>query len=1009
MPQTLFNTPLIGRDDELTRLAGVLDRARARDARAVLIAGDAGVGKTRVLAEAAGRASDNGMTVLTGHCVDLGDVGLPYLPFTEILGVLAADERFAGALAAHPAVGRLLGGGAADGARDAGGRLRLFEGMAGLLAAVTEVAPLLLVLEDLHWADQSSRDLLRFLLSRGVLQGSAGGAPGHRLAVFASYRADDLHRRHPLRPLLAELVRLPAVERLELRPMADTEVARLVRALGEGPLPDTTVRRIVERAEGNAFYAEELLAATDAESGGVPSGLADVLLLRFEQLSDTAQQVLRTAAVAGRRVEHELLSDAVRLPQDELESALREAVGRQLLVPGEGDTYSFRHALAREAVYADLLPGERSRLHGAFARLLAGRGRTAETAAERAHHYRESHDLAEALTASLEAADHADRVGAPAEELRHLEAALDMWPAVEAGARPTGEGLDTVTLMLRASAAAAHAGDSHRAVSLTRAALAGVGQDTDTELAARVRYTLADNLMIIDQLSAAFAYSSEALALIPAEPASRTWLWAAATHVMAARMMGDDDTALRVARQALSVAEGLQALDVQADLMISVVGLEAGGRRTPKGRERLREARELARRAGCSPVEMRALFNLAIGCYESGLLEESLPWLAEGLDRARRAGLLSSPYPLEMRYLHSVVLYTLGRWDECARAAEADREVLPATAGFVSGPALYVALARGDLGAADRARALLDGPFDWMATLVAGIVLTDAAALAGDAEAAVEQVQSTVKALTDDSGARPEAAVRLAALALAAVADTAARLRRSGDETGALRWADTAAQLLEPARTVGAIGRDGAPQGPEGHAWLARAEAEWARATGGPETEAWERAVTAFGFGEIYEQARCRRRFAEALLADGRREEAAAQARAARDTALRLGATPLLKDVDALIRRSGLPDPSPVGDPHAAAPTPLTAREHDVLRLLALGRSNRQIGEELFISGKTASVHVSNILAKLGAASRGEAVAVAYREGLIPAATKARTGQTEQTEQTGTGPAHGSG
>ncbi len=246
----------------------------------------------------------------------------------------------------------------------------------------------------------------------------------------------------------------------------------------------------------------------------------------------------------------------------------------------------------------------------------------AESAAERAHHYRESHDLAEALTASLEAADHAHGVGAPAEELRHLEAALDLWSAVEAGARPTGEGLDTVTLMLRASAAAAHAGESHRAVSLTRAALAGVGQDTDTELAARVRYTLADNLMGIDHLSAAFAYSSEALALIPAEPPSRTWVWAAATHVMAARQMGDNDTALRVARQALAVAEELQATDAQADLMISVAGLEAGGRRTPEGRERLREARELARRAGSPPVEMRALFNLAIGCFESGLLQE---------------------------------------------------------------------------------------------------------------------------------------------------------------------------------------------------------------------------------------------------------------------------------------------------------------------------------------------------------------------------------------------------
>ncbi len=624
MSSSVTAAPLIGRDEELARLTGVLDRARAGAAGAVLIAGDAGVGKTRVLDEVAGRAAGSGMTVLTGHCVDLGDVGLPYLPFTEILGVLADDERFAGALAAHPAVDRLLGAGS-DAARDAGGWLRLFEGIAGLLADLSDIAPLLLVLEDLHWADQSSRDLLRFLLSRGILQRPAGGSPTHRLAVLASYRADDLHRRHPLRPLLAELVRLPAVERLELRPMADAEVARLVRALRTAPVPDGTVRRIVERAEGNAFYAEELLAASDLEAGGVPSGLADVLLIRFEQLSDTAQQVLRTAAVAGRRVEYDLLRDAVRLPEDELESALREAVERQLLVPGHGDTYSFRHALAREAVYADLLPGERSRQHGAFARLLASRGHPAESAAERAHHYRESHDLAEALAASLEAADHAQRVGAPAEELRHLETVLDLWSSVDPAARPSGEGIDSVALTLRASAAAAHAGDAHRAVSLTRSALAGIGQDTDSELAARVRYTLAGNLMGVDSLTAAFAYSSEALAMIPADPPSRTWVWAAATHVLAARQVGEDEIALRIARQAIGVAEELQLTDARADLLISLATLEKGGRRTRTGRERLAEARELARRSGHAPVEMRALFHLAIGSFESGSWRSRCP------------------------------------------------------------------------------------------------------------------------------------------------------------------------------------------------------------------------------------------------------------------------------------------------------------------------------------------------------------------------------------------------
>ncbi|MET7482125.1 AAA family ATPase [Streptomyces sp. NPDC005538] len=984
MSQSVAAAPLIGRDEELARLTGVLERARAGTAGAVLVAGDAGVGKTRILDEIAGRAATAGMTVLTGHCVDLGDVGLPYLAFTEILGVLADDERFAAALAAHPAVDRLLGAGT-DAARDAGGRLRLFEGMAGLLADLSDLAPLLLVLEDLHWADQSSRDLLRFLLSRGILQRPAGGAPTHRLAVFASYRADDLHRRHPLRPLLAELVRLPAVERLELRPMGDAEVARLVRALRTAPVPDGTVRRIVERAEGNAFYAEELLAATDLEAGGVPSGLADVLLIRFEQLSDTAQQVLRTAAVAGRRVEYDLLRDAVQLPEDELESALREAVERQLLVPGHGDTYSFRHALAREAVYADLLPGERSRLHGAFARLLAGRGHPAESAAERAHHYRESHDLAEALAASLEAADHAQRVGAPAEELRHLETALDLWTSVDPAARPAREGIDSVTLTLRASAAAAHAGDAHRAVSLTRSALAGIGQDTDSELAARVRYTLAGNLIGVDSLTAAFAYSSEALAMIPAEPPSRTWVWAAATHVMAARQVGEDEIALRVARQALRTAEELRLDDARADLLISLAGLEGGGRRTREGRERLAEARELARRAGHAPLEMRALFNLAIGSFESGDLEECLPWLTEGLDRARRAGLLSSPYPLEMRYLHLLVLYTLGRWEECAKVAASDAQVLPRAGGFTMGPALYVALARGDSRAAERARALLDGPFDWMAALVAGIVLTDAAAFQGDPEAAVERMRAAVTALTDDSGRRPDVTVRLAALALSAVADRAAALRLTGDEAGVRRWTDTATELVELARTTATEGRNGLPQGPEGMAWLARAEAEWVRAATGPDAAAWEKTVAAFDYGDPYERARCQFRFAEALLAADRREEAAAQAGAARETATRLGAAPLLAQVDTLVRRGRLGDQaSAAGD----RPSPLTARERDVLRLLALGRSNRQIGEELFITGKTASVHVSNILAKLGAASRTEAVAIAYRQGLItPEAT----------------------
>ncbi|CAM5609889.1 DNA-binding CsgD family transcriptional regulator OS=Streptomyces violarus OX=67380 GN=FHS41_000042 PE=4 SV=1 [Streptomyces violarus] len=356
---------------------------------------------------------------------------------------------------------------------------------------------------------------------------------------------------------------------------------------------------------------------------------------------------------------------------------------------------------------------------------------------------------------------------------------------------------------------------------------------------------------------------------------------------------------------------------------------------------------------------------------------ECVPWLTEGLDRARRAGLLSSPYPLEMRYLRLVVLHVLGRWDECVRAAAADAEPLPAAGAYTVGPALYVALARGAWRPLTGRVPCWRGPSTgWPPWSRASCSPTRrrCAVIPGTRCGA----RSTVAALTDEAGARPEVAVRLAALALSAVADAATEPRSAGDEATTRRWTDTAAELVELARATATHAEHGTPQGPEGQAWLARAEAEWIRVVSGPDAAAWSRALTAFGFGDVYEQARCRLRYAEALVAAGRREEAAAEAREVRETADRLGATPLREQVDVLVRRGRLAD-TPDTDERVV----LTAREQEVLRLLALGRSNRQIGEELFITGKTASVHVSNILAKLGAASRGEAVAIAYREGLI--------------------------
>ncbi|WP_424637992.1 helix-turn-helix transcriptional regulator [Embleya sp. AB8] len=966
---------LVGRGEEVARLEEALGRGRGGDPCAVLVAGDAGVGKTRLLAEASARAAGAGMTVLTGHCVDLGDVGLPYLPFVEVLRGLDGDVP-----AGHPAVERLLraGGGAAEYAGelpDSGVRLRLLEDVAALLGDLAERAPVLLVVEDLHWADQSTRDLLRFLLSR-LLPQRPGAAAHQRLTVLVSYRSDDLHRRHPLRPLLAELVRLPSVGRLDLRPLADEDVARLVRGLDADPLPEDTVRAIVERAEGNAFYAQELRAATDDTAGGVPSGLADVLLSRIEQLSGTTQRVIRTAAVAGRRVEHGLLRDAVELPDDELETALREAIGRHLLVTAAGDTYAFRHALIREAAYADLLPGERVRIHAVFARLLGEAGRRAGSSAERAHHHRASHDLPGALAASIEAADHAARMGAPAEEMRRLEAALELWDVVP-GARELVDS-DDVTLMLRASAAAVHAGEAHRAVAFARNALDRVGTNADPDLEVTVRYTLASSLMSVDNLQAAFEYSSQALAMIPAEPPSRTWLWAAATHVKAAYYLKDDETARRIGRQVLAVADELGTDDALADAIISLTGLEWAGRQALDGRERLRQARELARKSGNVTIELRALFSLAMGSYEAGLLDESLRWLDDGLELGGRTTPSTSPYSLEMRYLRAQLLYTAGRWDEAVAMVPAQ---VPSAFRHVAEAAIFVPLGRGEPGVRERARALFDAqPFNWLGVLVGGLALTDEAAWRGDTQGAVDWARRTITELAEDLNPYPDAGVRLAALALSAIGDATIELRAAGDDEGAAQEVARGREFIERARTTASWpGRRYPRSGPEGVAWLLRAEAEWSRVCGEADVELWQRTVEAYGYGNVFEQARCELRLAQALVAAGRRDEAADPVRRARETAERLGAVPLRDAVDAAIRRARLGGPTPA----PAGAMELTAREREVLELLAEGRTNRQIGEELFISAKTASVHVSNIMAKVGASGRTEAVALARRSGLL--------------------------
>ncbi|SDC46117.1 regulatory protein, luxR family [Geodermatophilus telluris] len=968
--------PLVGRDGELATLVAAVDRAAAGRGAAVLVAGDAGVGKSRLLDELAARAAGRGLRVLTGHCVDLGDVGLPYLPFVDLLRPVAADlgKGAAGLFAARArAAGEPdvpdLGSPPALRPPVDDGRLQLFEATAAALSGLAAEQPLLVVLEDLHWADRSSRDLLRYLLAR---------LADEPVAVVASYRSDDLHRRHPLRPLLAELVRLPGVERLDLGPLPDAAVEELVRGLAGG-VPDRTVEDVVARAEGNAFYAEELLAAGLAGET-LPLALTDVLLARVEQLGPAAQQVLRVAAVAGRRVRHELVAAVGGPAPAELERALAEAVHSHLLVVSPDGAYRFRHALLREAVLADLLPGERVRLHAAVAAHLAavpGAG----TAAERAHHLQESNDLAGALTASLEAADEARRVGAPAEQLQHLERALALWPAVPDAAERAGR--SQAVLLLDTAAAARRGGELHRAVALLRAAQDVLGPDGDRELRARVHYTLAQALARVEDQESALRETTAAMALVPAAPPSPVRTWAAATHARACFEVGRREEAAAAAEEALAAADALGLDSAWADVAVSLARSRGGAGLTA----RLEEALARARRSGDPDVEMRVLFNLAIVAHEDGASEETLRWSDAGLARARELGVEWSFYAAELRHLGVLSRYVLGDWDGSLALADQLARV-PEMAAHVRADGLLVQVGRGDPAAAARAawaRGLVRrlGAHALLLVATAGAEL-ELAGWAPDPAAALATGRAAATRLEELWGAERIVVLRLAATALAPVADAAATARLTGDAAAERGWVAGGEELVRLARAaVADHERVAGEYGVEAAAWVARLEAEAARLAGRAAPELWSAAVAAFGYGHVYEQARSRWRLAEALVAAGDRDAALEPLAAAAATARELGAAPLLAAVTALARRARLDLPGAGRVAPAAAV--FTPREAEVLALLARGRTNRQIGGELYISEKTASVHVSNILAKLGAGSRTEAVALAAARGLLPA------------------------
>ncbi|MEV0692362.1 AAA family ATPase [Streptomyces sp. NPDC050388] len=1006
----------VGRAGELDALNTALARATegAGDPQALLIGGEAGVGKTRLVEEFAAEARRRGAVVVLGGCVEIGADGLPFAPFSTALRQLRRElpgQLAAAAAGQEEELARLLpelGTVAPEARRDEQGMARLFELTARLLERVAAEHTVVLALEDLHWADASTRHLLSYLF-RTLRTG--------RLVVLATYRSDDIHRRHPLRPLLAELDRLRTVHRIELRRFNREEVGRQIAGiLAREPEPDR-VDEIFERSDGNAFFVEELAVAShEGCRTGLTDSLRDLLLVRVERLPESAQQVVRFVAEGGSTVEYRLLAAVARLPEDDLLDALRSTVNASILTPApDRDGYRFRHSLVREAVSDDLLPGERSRLNRRYAEALEA-DPTPVPADERvtrlASYWYHAHDAAKALPAVLDASVEARRRHAYSEQLGLLERAMELWDAVPDDLRatlrpadyaaiypsplPEGRGgtpggsdpettpLRYLDLMAEAAVAGRLCGERERAMKITKRALRVLEEEPDPLRAAWFwvqRSRLTQSLARGD----GWAELGTAQDLVRGLPPSEVHAEVLAAAANWSMLHEPGPEAMAAAERAVEYARMVGASDIELNARLTLGGLMVDAGDIDRGLAEMYEVKERAAELGVDMVVGRSHINLPSVLEGVGRSEEAAELLREGVGITRRLGLLDTESWVWGNLAES--FQSLGRWDEAAEAAahaqQLEESARPRAEAWMR--LAHLALDRGDLAAADRhlvaARAYC-GTHDSMPQYS----LPMASVAIGIAAAEDRLPDARAELLTALDTGLPPGTQRYGWPLLLAAATAEADAH--GDPATEPDRPRIIGHLRAAAKTLAT----GVPLWQAYEVWL---RAELLRAEGRSAPGEWAAAVTALEpLERPYDLARVRFRLAEALLASGAGEDERARAtellRLSGAVAEHLGAAPLARAVALLAQRARL-TPVPAARESAPAPTDpadalgLTGRERDVLRLVAAGHTNRRIAEQLFISPKTASVHVSNILAKLGVSGRGEAAALAHRLDLFPA------------------------
>jgi DNA-binding CsgD family transcriptional regulator len=997
---------LVGREGELSRLVGVLGGG---DARLVLVVGDAGVGKTAFVKEGMARAAAAGMVIAQGECLPVAGT-LPLLPVASALGELAGLDGGAimkAALGAVPGfvraeVGRLVprlgsGGGPGSDERGGGWQLeRLFSAVAQLLAAVAarSGAGAGLVVEDVHWADSETLDCLTFL--------GRAGRPG-KVRVVVTCRSDEAPVEPHVARWLAQMRGAAATEEIALGPLSRIEVSEQAATLAGGPVPPAMVEELFARAEGNPFFTEQLMAAAladdEAEGGprvpaGLPGRLARLLAARAGRCAGEARAVLDALAVAGRPLNENLLGTVTGLGVEVVRGGLRELAAAWLLTDDTtlGGGHRPRHALLAEAVAAGLLPGERAVLHERTARALEASGGEA-LAGEAAGHWQAAGRPAGELPARVAAAAAAERVFGYAEAAVHWLRAIELCQAEPDATSAAGIGAPQ--LYVRAIDALHLSGDSVRGGRVAEEAYHRFAGDPDPVIAAVICQRAAD-YRAMDARAAGLPLIKQALRLFGQAPPSaehaQAWLAYANTFLRAAEGRLDDNR--RALRRALEIAEAAGATAVIPRVLGSLA-LDALWRgQVEEGLAFLRRGQALAE----AVADGRALVYLAVADSDARLKLAQFHQAAEaavrGLDAADQAGLADSFEALIVAANAAEALLALGHTNQAAALIDPLTPGPPDRDNWVTHTLrAEIDLLRGQTEAAERRQQLLNAITAHISSIGDALaeVAQRAAELAlwarrpGDALAEVQQILPLLQA--------PDPTItfgRLLAAGMRACADLAEQARARRD-TPAAEDAEAAADglMLWVERMGGAPFAD--------HPFVATIPAEratWdaerARVAGDNDPAAWAAAAKTWdGLGCPHRAGYAWWRQAQAQLDAGQPPAAAAAALRAAAAAAN-GHQPLLAQVRKLAERARIPLHTPAataaqGAAPATPPRPygLTGRELAVLRLVAAGRSNAQIGAELFISRGTAAVHVTSILRKLGVTSRVQAAAVAERAGLL--------------------------